>query len=262
MLSIASLLLIISTAAICLLMLHKVRSMHLMLYAQQDGPRREAELLFQQTEALQGLYAELGLEKSLPSTRGWAASPDFLLELATHVRANRPMTVVECSSGVSTLVLARCMQLNGSGKVISLEHDGQYAGQTRRQLQRHGLSDWAVIIDAPLTQYALGDDVWPWYGLGGLPAGQEIDLLVIDGPPQAIRPLARYPAGPLLFGRLRAGAAVFLDDAARPGEQAILARWKVEFPLMRQSSRRCEKGCAVLTPLPWDAVPVPLPVPL
>jgi predicted O-methyltransferase YrrM len=257
MLATASLLLIAAVAAVSILMLHKVRAMHLMLYAQQEGPRREAELLFRQTEALQGLYAELGLEKSLPSTRGWAASPDFLLELATHVRTAKPLMALECSSGVSTLVLARCMQLNGSGKVVSLEHDGLYADETRRQLQRHGLSDWAVVIDAPLTRHVLGGDIWPWYALAGLendmPAGQPIDLLVIDGPPQAIRPLARYPAGPLLFGRLRAGAAVFLDDAARPGEQAILARWKTEFPALRQSSRRCEKGCAVLTLLAWAA---------
>jgi predicted O-methyltransferase YrrM len=252
MLAITSLLLLVAVVAvISMLMLHKVRAMHLMLYAQQDGPRREAELLFRQTEALHGLYAELGLTMSLPSTRGWAASPDFLLELATHVRTARPSSVVECSSGVSTLVLARCLQLNGGGQLISLEHDAQYAQQTRLQLQRHGLADWAVVIDAPLAQHALGGEVWPWYAPDALPAG-DIDLIVIDGPPQALRPLARYPAGPLLFGRLRAGAAVFLDDADRPGEQAILARWNAEFPALRQSSRRCEKGCAVLTLPAWQ----------
>jgi len=253
MFAITSLLLTVAIAVLSVLMLHKVRAMHLMLYAQQDSPRREAERLFRQTEALQGLYAELGLAKSLPSTRGWAASPDFLLELATHVRMARPLTVVECSSGVSTVVLARCLQLNGGGRLLSLEHDGHYAQQTRQQLQRHGLTDWATVIDAPLTQHALGGELWPWYTLEDLPAGPDIDLLVIDGPPQAIRPLARYPAAPLLFGRLQVGAAVFLDDAARPGEQAILARWQTEFPSLRQSSRRCEKGCAVLTLLAWQA---------
>jgi predicted O-methyltransferase YrrM len=191
----------------------------------------------------------------LPATRGWAASPDFLMELVSHARAAGPLTVLECSSGVSTLVLARCLQLNGGGKVFSLEHDAAYAEQTRRQLRRHGLGAWAVVLDAPLQQHALGGDTWPWYAIDGLAqalgnqmdTAMEIDMLVIDGPPQAVRALARYPAGPLLFPRLRIGAAVFLDDAARLGEQAILARWKAEFPMFHQTSRPCEKGCAVLT---------------
>ena len=56
-------------------------------------------------------------------------------------------------------------------------------------------------------------------------------MLVIDGPPQAAGTQARYPAGPLLFPRLAPGAAVYLDDAARSDEQAILRRWRSEFPL-------------------------------
>ncbi|ELX08754.1 hypothetical protein Jab_2c08110 [Janthinobacterium sp. HH01] len=232
--------------AISLYALHKLRSMHIMLYDVRDQAHHDQAGLFRQLEALQGLYIELDLRHSLPPTRGWAASPDFLLEVARHARTLRQATVLECSSGVSTLVLARCMQLNGGGKVYSLEHDVHFAAQTRAHLRRHGLQDFATVIDAPLTPYDLDGLSWPWYDLAQLPALPSFDLLVIDGPPQATRAEARYPAGPLLFPRLSAGATVYLDDAARPDEQAILRRWRQEFPKLAQSSPGCEKGCAVL----------------
>ena len=210
------------TAAILLLCgytLHKVRLIHLLLHDVRDQSQRENAGLFRQLEALQGLYTELGLKHSLPDTRGWAASPDFLLELARHALSERPQLVVECSSGTSTLVLARCMQINGAGKVYSLEHDPVYARQARQQLARHGLSEWAEVLDAPLAAQDFGGSIWPWYATGGLPARAEIDMLAIDGPPQATRALARYPAGPALFGRLAPGAAVFLDDVWQPGRK-------------------------------------------
>ncbi|HEX8406046.1 MAG TPA: class I SAM-dependent methyltransferase [Duganella sp.] len=232
---------------LALYILHKLRLVHILLYDVKDQTHQDTTGLFRQMEALQGLYVELDLRRSLPATRGWAASPDFLLELARHARGARPETVVECSSGTSTLVLARCMQLNGGGKVISLEHDADYANLTREQLRRHGLEDWAQVLDAPLRPHQLGGENWPWYDVSGLPPRLAIDMLVVDGPPQATRSLARYPAGPLLFSMLQRGARVFLDDAARPDERAMLQRWQKEFPALDQSARPCEKGCAVLS---------------
>lgn len=232
---------------LALYMLHKLRLVHILLHDVRDQAHHDSAGLFRQMEALQGLYVELDLKHSLPPTRGWAASPDILLELARHARSARPATVVECSSGTSTLVLARCMQMNGAGMVFSLEHDPEYARLTRAQLRRHGLEAWAQVLDAPLRPHLLNDEKWPWYDISALPARLEIDLLVIDGPPQATRSLARYPAGPLLFKSLAAGASVFLDDAARPDERTVLQRWQKEFPALDQSSRPCEKGCAVLS---------------
>lgn len=246
MFPITSMLFIAATLLLCAYTLHKVRLVHLMLYDVRDQSHRESTSLFRQLEALQGLYTDLGLTRSLPDTRGWAASPDFLLELARHALAEKPKVVVECSSGTSTLVLARCMQLNGGGKVHSLEHDPAYARETRRQLERHGLAAWADVVDAPLTSREFAGATWPWYATEGLPRNAKIDMLVIDGPPQATRSLARYPAGPALFDYLSPGAAVFLDDARRPDEQQILRRWAEEYPEIEQRQLSCEKGAALL----------------
>jgi predicted O-methyltransferase YrrM len=232
--------------------LHKTRLVHLLLHELRDQGRQDSAALFRQMEALHALYTELRLRRSLPATRGWAASPDFLLELARHALSERPGVVVECSSGTSTLVLARCLQLNGSGKVYSLEHDPHYAKATRAELLRHGLEDWAEVLDSSLTAQEFRNATWPWYETSGLPSGG-IDMLAIDGPPQATRRLARYPAGPALFARLAPDAAVFLDDAKRQDEQEILRRWANEYPEMQQHMLNCEKGAALLRYRPSTA---------
>ncbi|OYO28702.1 class I SAM-dependent methyltransferase [Janthinobacterium sp. PC23-8] len=239
-------LLLAFTAVLCAWTLHKVRLIHLLAHQLRDQADNAPATLFRQLEALDGLQRELKLDKSLPRTRGWAGSPDFLLELARHAQTARPQVVLECSSGASTVVLARCMQLQGAGQVYSLEHDPEYAARTRAELARHGLSGWAQVIDAPLRAHQLQGETWPWYSTDHLPHGLPVDMLVIDGPPQAAGTQSRYPAGPLLFPRLTPGAAVYLDDAARADEQAILRRWRSEFPLLRQSLLACEKGCARL----------------
>jgi predicted O-methyltransferase YrrM len=200
---------------------------------------------FRQIEALQGLYVDLRLERSLPATRGWAASPDFLTILAWHALAARPDIIVECGSGVSTIVLARCCEVNGTGHVYSLEHLPEYAEQTRSELTRHGLAHRADVLEAPLAPHRLGVESWSWYSLGKLPEGP-IDMLVVDGPPQSTGPLARYPAGPLLLPRLETGGVVFLDDAKEDHVKDALARWSLEVPGLSSETVDCEKGCAIV----------------
>jgi len=199
---------------------------------------------FRQGEALNGLVLELGITRSLPATRGWAASPDFLRELTLHALHAHPKVIAECGSGVSTVVLARCVQMNQAGHVYSLEHLAEHAEKTRRELERQGLQDWATVLTAPLRSYELHGEPYSWYSTEQFPS-VGLDMLVIDGPPIGTSPLARYPAGPLLFDRLNSPATIFLDDADRQDERTILQRWAGEFPELNQENRPCEKGCAV-----------------
>jgi predicted O-methyltransferase YrrM len=232
-----------------LYILHKVRRVHLMQYdvlnaVQQIGDIKLLETT-RQLQILQTLNHELELPQGLPPTRGWAASPDFLLEIARYAQDAKPRIVVECSSGTSTIVLARTLQLNGHGHVYSLEHEPAFAEMTRAHLKRYGLLAYATVLDAPLTPHPLRNENWPWYDISQLPH-EGIDMLVIDGPPMKTRGHARYPAGPVLFPRLSADAAVFLDDAARDDEKNILLWWGAEFPDLALSTPFTEKGCAVL----------------
>lgn len=191
------------------------------------------------------LYTELSLTCSLLPMRDWAAGPDFLLELALHVKTEKPRAIVECGSGVSTIVLARCAEMNGRGHVYSIEHLPDFADETRRELARHGLAAYATVLRAPLMHHDIKNQVWLWYSVPTL-LPDEIDLLVIDGPPATTGHLVRYPAGPLLFKHLSPHAAVFLDDAFRSDEQEIVDRWGLEFPEYHRQLKATQRGCAIL----------------
>jgi predicted O-methyltransferase YrrM len=225
--------------------LWKVRSVHLYLYDLKTLINN-SKTLYAQIESLIGLYNELKFSKSLQKTRGWAGSPDFLLFIAKVAQSKNPMVIIECSSGVSTVVLAQCLKLNGQGHLYSLEHDSFFAEQTRMELKRHQLDEWSTVVDAPLKHYYINDQEWLWYSLDNLPKNLEVDMIVIDGPPFHIQNLARYPAGPLLFNMLNKSGSVILDDAAREEEQKILKIWKKEFPRLTEFNANCEKGCVLL----------------
>lgn len=201
--------------------------------------------LYHQLEALTALNALIHPERPLPPLRAWAGSPDFLLELARRVLLRRPEVVVECSSGASSVVAARCCQLNGVGHVYSLEHEAAFAEATRAQLREQGLESWATIIDAPLQTTDLEGVSYPWYPLDGLP-DRPIEMLVVDGPPAALGPMARYPAGPKLLPRLAPNAIVLVDDADREGEKRMVQLWQTAFPTLRANHVTAEKGLVIL----------------
>lgn len=230
------------------LSLRKIRLIHIQASEIIDHARAsrfEAEHLFSQIQCLGLLEKTLNMHQQLPLMRGWAGSPDFLLHLARHALSQRPEVVVECSSGVSTLVLARSMQMNGRGHVYSLEHEAEFAEKTRAMLMEHGLTEWATVVDAPLV---VGPEGTPWYDDSALPAAiKDIGLVVVDGPPQAVGRMARYPALPRLLHRMAPTFSVFADDAARPDEREMVTRWQREIPGLQVTDLRAEKGLAVLT---------------
>ena len=223
---------------------HKCRRIHLKQFDAERLAGERIDNAFTQLETLRALDKDLALPASLPPTRGWAGSPDFLRHVHRIATRLRPENIVECSSGTSTVVLARTAQLNGRGHVYSLEHEPQYAQITRTELERQGLQAYATVIDAPLCKHSLARGDWQWYETAGLP--QIIDLLVIDGPPATTQPLARYPAVAVLNDRIAAGGRVILDDAARPDERTAVAYWNSDFQFVPEAELFAEKGIAFL----------------
>lgn len=193
----------------------------------------------------QSLQDRLGITETLPYTAHWSAAQDFLQLLTDHCLENMPTTIIECSSGLSTLVLARCCQLNKSGHVFSLENGIDFADATRRNLQHFGLASQATVIHAPLKKHTLDKTDFDWYSIDDLPENK-IDLLVIDGPPGYIQHHSRYPALPLLHQRLSDQCTVFLDDAERDEEKEIVALWQEQFPFFKHTFIDTERGCSIL----------------
>lgn len=204
----------------------------------------------QQLEARQILAYQLGVEPGwLPVMRGWAASPDFLLQVLRVIKARQPLTVVECGSGVSTLILAKLLSDRAGGHIVSLDQNEPFAQQTAGMLADRGLSDQVAVTIAatPIMQHRIGGESYGWYMLDGIDLPERIDLLLVDGPIVTNdNPLARYPALPLLHDRLSPSATILLDDANRAPEQAVLKRWHQEFPDWRIEMLPTEKGTAIL----------------
>ena len=217
---------------------------------------RAAELIcFRQYEARTSLQHVLQLDHPLPPTRGWAASPDVLLRLYTEVRERLPHTVVEVGSGVSTLVIGDALRANGTGRLISLEHDAGRAHQTTEGLVREGLDDVATVYHAALAPWEAPDagdhphQAWKWYDLGVLEAAAlvaEVDLVFVDGPPARTQRWSRYPALPALRQHLKVGSLVLLDDAIRQEERDIADAWSRDYGMSLEIEDRYEKGLAVL----------------
>lgn len=196
-------------------------------------------------DAYQPLCQRLGLTQGIPYTPQWSAAPDFLSLIVDHVLAHQPHTIVECGSGLTTLMLARACAMNGAGHVHSLENGADYAANTRREIARYGLTDYSTVLHAPLHPVGVNGNDYQWYDLASLTASH-IDLLIIDGPPGFIQRHSRYPALPLLRDSLADACTVFMDDAARPDERELVEMWLREMPAARHEYIANERGCSIL----------------
>ena len=163
----------------------------------RPGPRSQRLLreiaasrkdMAERTSALRGLLeaqpylnAELvrRYEQLIPSDQpmptlgaNWAATAPTILFIIDQIMGESEVeTILECGSGASTVWAAAAFRKRGHGHVFSLDHEAVFAEQTREHLRRHGLAEWATVIDAPLTDMDVpGRGQMPWYNLSGLPA--------------------------------------------------------------------------------------------
>jgi len=185
-----------------------------------DDPRHADDL-----HAWQVLAPLLAQGNYLPWSTG-AMRPAGLVVVCNEIVHRSRTRIVECGSGVSTVVLARLLrQRGGAGTIVALEHDAQWAALVTDMLRRESLLDLARVVSAPLA----GDP--PWYSRSALTEmPDDIDLLLVDGPPAHAPGHGgrRAPALAAFGPRLTETATVILDDANRPGEQQVLTGWQSE----------------------------------
>jgi hypothetical protein len=170
------------------------------------------------------------MEAALPWS-DWALLPRAVDLIVAEVDAGRRQ-VVECGSGVSTIAIARRLAELGDGRLAALEHDAAWAELIGARLESEGLGDRARVVEAPLVEQPLAQPGCRWYAQSGLDQlpGSGIELLLVDGPPAGEPDIerSRYPALPVLLGRLAEDAIIVLDDIDRPGEQWVLDAWERE----------------------------------
>ena len=151
----------------------------------------------------------------------WSASPEYLDAVAAAALAEEG-PILECGSGLSTLVLATTARGTGS-EIWTLEHRLPSFRRIEACLHRFRLR--ANVLWTPLRAF----EEFDWYDVD--PARVPIVALVVcDGPPQATRG-GRVGLVPVLQDRLAPNACILLDDAARPNEREVLARWASDAPL-------------------------------
>jgi len=195
-----------------------------------------------QVESMQWIYQQFQPKVAFPPMRVIAGSPDFFKVIIEHCIKLQPQVIVEAGSGVSSVVISEWLRsVQSDAAHYALDHLEKYAGETARKVE----NQHSKVLFAPLKSYSIDGKNWQWYDIAGLEQVEQIDLLVIDGPPEDIQGEARFPALPLLWDKLSANAVIILDDTNRRDEQAIIKKWKAAYGL-NEHYWYTEKGTTVL----------------
>lgn len=160
------------------------------------------------------------LRKRWGSQEG-AADPTFLLKAMELAMENRGGILLECGSGLSTVLIAKA--IGDQASLVSLEDNKLWAWRTKLCAYVAGVSNIHLHI-CGLKRYIDGTlwyDIHPIRNHLGL-----ISLVICDGPATSWHPLARYGLMPVLRDYMIRGAIVLLDDAHRTGEMQVIKMWK------------------------------------
>ena len=183
-----------------------------------------------EVEALLQLFDVIEPVAPMPPLGRWALDANSMLHLISMCMETKPKLIVELGSGSSSVWLGYIARQLGA-KVYSVEHLEEFREKTMRMVSEHSLDDVVKVVYAPLETTMIGSTEYRWYSqrvVGELP--NNVDLLLVDGPPSGVGHLARYPALPVLRKKLARGGTVGLDDSDRPDERETLRLWQEEFP--------------------------------
>jgi hypothetical protein len=206
-------------------------------------PKYKIQNHYNQLELLIPIYNQLDIKIPLPHTKGYAASPDFLIEIINIIKNLKPSVIIEAGSGVSTLVAGYALKQNKHGKIFSLDHEKKYTELTKNEIENHNLEKYSNVVHAPLIKH--NSDLI-WYDLDSIKNLESIDFLIIDGPPSKKSKDARYPAIPLLINKIKVGGILILDDGRRSKEQSVVQKWKNEFNCFDFKYIDNDKGAFIL----------------
>ncbi len=196
--------------------------------------------IFHQVEASQQLFEFIHPRLPLPLTRNWVASPDLILNLYYLILKNKTKTIVELGSGASTIYLSYLIEQHQlDTKILSIDHDRKYAEKTRILLNDHQLSSYASVNYYPLNEKG-------WYQLETNDIPDNIDLLIVDGPPTFNIPNARNYALSAFEKNLSSNAIIVVDDADRTEGKAMINEWQRHPKIVKTEHLFTEKGTEVL----------------
>lgn len=203
----------------------------------------------QKQQAYFSLFNLIDFKLPIPYMTGWAATPELALAIYEIIKAEQPSQIVELGSGISSLICAYGVQENKHGGVFSLDHDKNYSQKTKELLLQHGMEQHVTISYAPLKSQVIKGRECSWYDCSSANCPDDIDLLIVDGPPVKTQKQARYPALDYFHSKLSASATIVVHDALRKEEAAIIDEWLQKYPEFSKEIIHSEKGIVILRKL-------------
>lgn len=202
----------------------------------------------------------------------WPVSADFSLCLMRQLVLKPYDLVIEFGSGMSTVLVAKTLasmaERNGTRQTqfVSFDHLDSYYQQTLAYVQQAGLEKAVQLLLTPIEDWQAADgQVYPYYGCQSTlaklakqrQATRKRILVIVDGPPAATGPQARYPAGPLLMEHFPNAHIDFLmDDYIREDEKQVVQHWLADMEALGRAGTsteyKLEKDACLLTVYPKD----------
>ncbi len=171
--------------------------------------------------------------KYLPIT-GAAMRPFCIAHILNDIIVNERRSILEFGSGITTVLIGRLIRKNSlQVKFRAVEHDRSWYEKLKKIVEDDDLGELVELVHAPLAECEYSIDKLEWYDVQNLDSAlndDRLDLVVIDGPPawESPKKYARYPAVSYIRNKLQDCYAIFLDDAVREGERAIIKLWEEE----------------------------------
>lgn len=206
-------------------------------------------------------------------SHSWPVSADFALCLMQRLVLEQYDLVIEFGSGMSTVIVARTLALiaerqqTAAAHFISFDHLEPYYQQTLGYLKQAGLEQGVQLTLAPLKEWQGADgQTYPYYSCQTVlaqlakqkKASRKRILVIVDGPPAATGPKARYPAGPIVMQYFPDAHIDFLmDDFIRQDEKEVAKHWQRDVKaaglLSAVRNFKLEKDACLITVHPKDS---------
>jgi hypothetical protein len=203
--------------------------------------------LYRQIEAAREIRNVIG-DGFTKNLRGWALSPDALLEIFNYIDKYRPKVILELGSGYSTPAIAEyCKARDYDTEIIAIDHDDEFYKKTSSMVEQY---DSVTLQKAPLRKYEEESDIYEWYNAGLIEKAvgkKKVDFIIVDGPPQTTNKLARYPVLRHLKQVFSKDYCIFVDDSDRKDESDMVKKWLEENPDLRAHYIPTEKGLYVVS---------------
>jgi predicted O-methyltransferase YrrM len=166
---------------------------------------------------------------------GYSADVSFLAEAIRRVRGLAAGAVLECGSGISTVLMGLSIPDRATCEIVVFENDVRWFERVTSVTRQYRFAN-VHLVHTPLQSY--GDYMWYAPPTQRMP---RFHLVVCDGPTEAT-PGGRYGLLPVMAPHLVKDAVILLDDVDTKIGRDVLARWENEGLVARVELREGTDG--------------------